>query len=111
MEATYYPTAAELSTVSNYCRTRGMSLVPTNIFRRSVTFSIFKAVRPPTKKHLGTRLRQIEPLPCVMSVFDELTSTTRGLVVESPSEGIERRALPGLPQQKEGRPLQPMKVT
>lgn len=105
------PTPEELETVRTYVRKRGLSMVPTNVFRRAASFSLFKAVRPPTKKHLGTKLRSIDPQPTVAGVFEELTSTARGLPVESADEGILRRVTPGFPQRLEGQPLAPVKQT
>ena len=58
-----------------------------------------------TRKHLGTKLRLVDPVPCVKRVFGEMTSTQRGVVIESLSEGIERRTSADYPQRKEGRPL------
>ena len=80
-------------------------MVPTSVFRRSASFALFKATCPPTRKHLGTKLRLVDPVPSVKRVFDEMTSTQRGLAIESPSEGIERRTSADYLQRKEGRPL------
>ena len=103
--------AAELRMVSKYTKRNRLSLVPTLIFERLVHQAIFKATRPPTKKHLGTKLREPTPVPTLSAVFFELTSTQRGLPVESPTEELTRCSLPGRPQQKAGQPLLAVKET
>lgn len=94
------PTPEELFVVNNYVKRRKLSLVKTNIFRRMIQLALHKTVRPPTKKHLGTRLRMIDPLPCILELFHELTSIERGLPADSPQEGIKRSSPPGYPQRK-----------
>ena len=105
------PSAAEVATVNKYVKKRGLSLVPTSIFRRSVALSLFKMTRPPTKRHLGTKTRVIKPVPCNRVVWDELTSTARGMATESAAEGVLREAWSWLPQQKDARALAATKTT
>ena len=92
------PTPAELSAVRRHLERYNMTLVHQSIFRRAIQLAFHKTVRPPSKKHLGTNLLKINPLPCIPEIFHELTSTARGLPETSPLEGIERptahRAIP-----------------
>ena len=105
-----YPTPDELFIVNNYVKRRKMSLVKTNIFRRSLQLALHKTVRPPTKKHLGTRLREVDPLPCIPELFHEITSIARGLPADSPLEGISRLTPPGFPTRQTGE-LKPEKAS
>jgi hypothetical protein len=88
-----------------------MTLVHRSIFRRAIQLAFHKTVRPPSKKHLGTNLRKIDPLPCIPEIFHELTSTARGLPETSPLEGILRPSPPGYPQRKQGDSLLPIKTS
>ena len=69
--------------VSKYTKRRGMSLLPTNIFRRLLQVALYRRVSPPFKKFLGTKRRTVDPLPYLPQLFRELTSTDRGLPEES----------------------------
>ena len=105
------PTPAELSAVRRHLERYDMTLVHRSIFRRAIQLAFHKTVRPPSKKHLGTNLRKIDPLPCIPEIFHELTSTARGLPETSPLEGIQRPSPPGYPQRKQGDRLLPMKTS
>ena len=89
-----FPSPEELYTVNQYVKRRGLSLVSSKIFRRSLQLALYRTVKPPSKRHLGTNLRSIDPLPCIPSLFHELTSTARGLPAKSPVEGISRFTRP-----------------
>eukprot|EP00965_Chrysotila_dentata_P103819 3428076-Pleurochrysis_carterae.AAC.1 len=75
--------AEDLAAVRRYTRERGLSLVYTSIFRHGVQSALFRAVRPPSKKHLGSKLRKLPSLPCLLAVFEEMTSVSRGLPTTS----------------------------
>ena len=49
--------------VNNYVRTRGLALVPQSVFEHSVDNNLFQLCKPPSKKHAGTRLRQVPLFP------------------------------------------------
>lgn len=103
------PSPVELYHVGRYLKRQKMTLVFLSVFRRSVQLALHKTVRPPSKKHLGTNLRKIDPIPCVPELFHELTSTARGLPEASPLEGIQRASPPGYPQRLLGDRLLPTK--
>ena len=105
------PTPHELSVVRDYTKKHDLELVHRSIFKRSVGRSMLKALTVPSKKHLGTRMRQLKYMPCTKVLFDEMTSTARGMPVSSLPEGLARATWPGYPQRQEACSLKPSKET
>jgi hypothetical protein len=103
------PSPGILATVNQYIKSRDLSLVPTAIFRCRIESTLFKTVRPPTRKHLGTRLRTIDALPTLPKIYQEMLATGRGLPTQSPGEELQRVPRPGLPQRLEDMPIKPYK--
>jgi hypothetical protein len=105
------PSPDTLFHVNKYVKDRKLSLVPTSIFEHQLANTLFKAVRPPGRKHLGTNLRKIDPVPTLPKVVQEMLSTARGLPAVSPAQDLARVPNPGYPQQLEGMPIKALKVT
>ena len=95
--------------VNNYVRTRGLALVPQSVFEHSVDNNLFQLCKPPSKRHAGTRLRQVPLFPMLAAVFHRRTSVARGLPRLSLGENIERSIIRS--SDPMGTPLLPMKET
>ena len=80
-----------------------MSEIPTEVFRHGLATEMTKHVRPPTKKDLGKKVRELKPIPTTRSVADELLSTANGLPAEDEQSGLVRLT--------PGGPVKPKKST
>ena len=68
------PSVSELATVNNYVKKRGLTLLSTQIFEELRDHNLYKHVRPPTKRHLGTKLRSADPFPTLPCVGGQVTA-------------------------------------
>ena len=84
------PSPATLQIVNKFVQDRRLSLVPVSVFEESLNNLLYKMARPPSKRHAGTRLRQLCPIPMIAPVFHHWMSIARGLPQHSPAENIER---------------------
>ena len=84
------PSVEELEAVRKYTAKTDEWLVSNNIFRAQVMNSLQKFVKPPGKKHLGKRRREVKLQPISPAVWRELTSTLR-LPEKDTKARIERR--------------------
>jgi hypothetical protein len=101
ISSTTLPSAGLLTSVRKYTTQYGLSMVKTSIFRHQLTNSLRSVVRPPSKKHLGKNLRVMLKVPIVPAVWNEMTSTARGLAETSKSENLERVRVPWDPMARQ----------
>ena len=66
-----------------------MSL-PKAIFENTMNIELAKAVKPPAKKHLGKRLRVVEPFITAKEVWVEQFTIARGFPAEEEAAYISR---------------------
>lgn len=68
--------------------------VPISIFSSILTKHLSRTIRPPSKKHLGTRLRETQSIPTAEVLWQELVSVKNGLPQSVPKTdsdpGIDR---------------------
>ncbi len=97
--------------VSRSCTDMECDTTPVShsVFRHGLNISMVKHTRPPTRRHLGRRLRQFI-LPTSETVVQENLATARGLPVHDEKSGIKRTAGGDLKPVKESSALAVYKV-
>ena len=73
-----------------WMKEKDMCLIRCSVFRHQLDLQLVKTVRPPTRRHLGRRVRQVDAFPTTMPLWKELTSQARGLPFEDKDSGISR---------------------
>ena len=81
-----------------YAADKDVAMVPLSIFRREVDSTLSFEVRPPTKKMLGTKLRESKFIPTTPEVLQEVLATKHGLPQEDKDSKIEVRSRPATSQ-------------
>eukprot|EP00965_Chrysotila_dentata_P052285 1734699-Pleurochrysis_carterae.AAC.1 len=71
---------------------------------------MFRAVRPLVRNELGTEPRLVEPLPCLLPIFEKMTSVQRGFPITRVTEGVRRSFVEGASiELLLNRPVMPMR--
>lgn len=76
--------------IAAYQSKKDVAMIPQSVFRDQLDKMIVKTIRPPTNRHLGTKMRETKFISITPEVWQEQLSIAKGLPPEDEDAGVLR---------------------